>query len=53
MTARESRILTRTFAEPFDWAAWEADFDAKMARFRETMERHRAEINAFAQGAKP
>jgi hypothetical protein len=45
---RELACLKSAMAEPFDWAAWSADFDAKMATFKETIARHRAELEALA-----
>jgi hypothetical protein len=41
---KADRILIATMAEPFDWAAWSADFDRRMAAFNETIARQKAEL---------
>jgi hypothetical protein len=46
MSARTELACLKS-AMAFDWPAWSADFDARMAAFKETNARHRAELEAF------
>jgi hypothetical protein len=47
MSARRELACLKS-AMAFDWAAWSADFDARMAKFNETIARQKAELEALA-----